>query len=151
MGSIIAYDVLTLLTPDINIHTWITFGSPLGLPVVLSHIAQEQKKMGMKGHPATPENVQHSWINFTDLNDTIALNWNLADDYAPNSQGVHPLDITVNNRYEWQGNPNPHKSFGYLQTTEVARYIHSFLQENRSPLIQGKDMMQNWLRDLFTK
>ncbi|MEJ2629132.1 MAG: hypothetical protein P8078_11300, partial [bacterium] len=151
MGSIIAYDVLTLVTPDIKIHTWITFGSPLGLPVVLSHAAQEQKKMGMKGSPTTPENVLHDWINFSDLDDTVALNWNLTDDYPPNSRGIHPKDITVDNMYEWQGNPNPHKSFGYLQTPDIAKHIHNFLQETRSPLIQGKDIIQNWLRDFFTK
>ncbi len=151
MGSIIAYDVLTLVTPDIKVHTWITFGSPLGLPVVMSHAAQEQKKMGMQSSPATPENVQHSWINFSDLNDTIALNWNLTDDYQPNSQGVHPLDVTLNNRYEWQGNPNPHKSYGYLQTTEMARYIHSFLQETSSPLIRWKNRVKIWLKNISIK
>jgi hypothetical protein len=151
MGSIIAYDVLTLVIPDVNIHTWITFGSPLGLPVVFSHAAQEQKKMGMKGPPATPENVLHNWINFSDLDDAVAMNWNLVDDYHPNSRGVHPLDIIVENRYEWQGNPNPHKSFGYLQTPEIARYIHKFLQETRSPLIGWKDHLQIWVKGLFTK
>lgn len=151
MGSIIAYDVLTLVTPDIKVHSWITFGSPLGLPVVLSHAAQEQKRMGMSGIPATPENILHSWINFSDLNDTIAFNWNLKDDYPPNSRGVHPLDVSVNNMYEWQENPNPHKSYGYLQTAEMARYIHKFLQETRSPLIRWKDHVQIWLKNLIIK
>ncbi len=44
MGSIVAYDVLTQLTPDINIHTFVTIGSPLGIPIVVSRIYAEQKK-----------------------------------------------------------------------------------------------------------
>jgi len=41
MGSIIAFDVLTFLVPDIGINTFVTMGSPLGLPVVISKIAAE--------------------------------------------------------------------------------------------------------------
>lgn len=44
MGSIIGFDVLTFLAADIKINTFITIGSPLGLPVVISKIASEQKK-----------------------------------------------------------------------------------------------------------
>lgn len=151
MGCIIAYDVLTLVTPDVNIHTWITFGSPLGLPVVQSHAAQEQKLTGMNEKLRTPENVLHHWFNFSDLNDNVALNWNLADDYKPNSRGIHPLDITVNNQYEWQKEPNPHKSFGYLQTVEMAKHIHTFLIETQTPLTHWKDQILFKIRNLLIR
>jgi len=151
MGSIIAYDVLTLITPDVNVHTWITFGSPLGLPVVMSHASQEQKKNGMTGDLAAPENVQHHWFNFSDLDDNVALNWNLEDDFLPNSRGVHPVDITVINMYEWQNEPNPHKSFGYLQTVEIAKHIHTFLEDTSPFLIRLKDRIKIWIKDIFSK
>ncbi|MFO7889881.1 MAG: hypothetical protein R6V04_06035 [bacterium] len=150
MGSIIAYDVLTLVTPDIKVHTWITFGSPIGLPVALSHAAQEQKKAGMDGKLSTPENVQNHWFNFSDLDDNVALNWNLVDDFLPNSRGVHPVDITVTNMYEWQNEPNPHKSFGYLQTAEIAEHIHTFLEETSSFLVRLKDRIKIWIKDIFS-
>ena len=35
MGSIIGFDVLTFLATDIKINTFITIGSPLGLPVII--------------------------------------------------------------------------------------------------------------------
>jgi len=43
MGSIIAYDVLTHVLPESQIHTFVTIGSPLGLPIVISKIITEQK------------------------------------------------------------------------------------------------------------
>ncbi len=82
---------------------------------------------------AAPENVQHHWFNFSDLDDNVALNWNLKDDFLPKSRGVRPKDITVTNKFEWQEEPNPHKSFGYLQTVEMAKHIYKFLQVTRSP------------------
>ncbi|MCD6598624.1 MAG: hypothetical protein J7L04_13105, partial [Bacteroidales bacterium] len=45
MGSIVAFDVLKFNTPHININTFITMGSPLGLPVVIAKIAAEQKQL----------------------------------------------------------------------------------------------------------
>ena len=41
MGSIIAYDVLSYKIPEVNINTFITMGSPLGLPVIRAKIAAE--------------------------------------------------------------------------------------------------------------
>ena len=43
MGSIITFDVLSFLIPEVNINTLVTIGSPLGLPIVVSKIAAEQR------------------------------------------------------------------------------------------------------------
>jgi triacylglycerol esterase/lipase EstA (alpha/beta hydrolase family) len=43
MGSIIAWDVLTKMVPQIKIHTLVTIGSPLGNPVVRSRILSDIK------------------------------------------------------------------------------------------------------------
>lgn len=135
MGSIIAYDVLTQYVPDINIDTLITIGSPLGLPVIKSKIASEQKKEYIKKvHLKVPENVVTQWYNLSDLRDKIAFNYQLSDDYEPNSRNVGVTDKIVTNHYVYQGNKNPHKSYGYLQTPEMAEIIDAFLTK-REPSI----------------
>lgn len=130
MGSIIAYDVLMHVVPDIKIHTFVTMGSPLGLPSVLKKILADQSKEFLSVKKAkTPDNITHHWYNLSDLRDRIALNYNLADDFSENKYGVKPEDLTVKNDYVFMGKKNPHKSFGYLRTPEMAEIIHEFLTE----------------------
>jgi len=128
MGSIIAYDVLTQTLPDISIDTFITIGSPLGIPVVISRIAKEQKKRKVK----TPDSVTRNWINLSDLGDKVAMNYNLADDYWNNKRKIKVIDKTVFNNYEANGKRNPHKSYGYLRTPEIAETIHKFLNQEEA-------------------
>ena len=61
-------------------------GSPLGIPIIVSKIAEELKI----SHPKiaklqTPPNIQNNWFNFSDIEDNVALNYNLNDDYEANS------------------------------------------------------------------
>nr|NIR53121.1 hypothetical protein [candidate division KSB1 bacterium]NIR73245.1 hypothetical protein [candidate division KSB1 bacterium]NIS28359.1 hypothetical protein [candidate division KSB1 bacterium]NIT75003.1 hypothetical protein [candidate division KSB1 bacterium]NIU29092.1 hypothetical protein [candidate division KSB1 bacterium] len=139
MGSIIAYDVLTDVASDVNIHTFMTLGSPLGSPAVMKKMLAEQyaeqtNDSESEKKLATPENIKKNWLNLSDLNDNVALNYDLADDFEPNSHGVGPKDVIVNNDYEYEGKKNPHKSYGYLRTPEVAEVIHEFLAEERPSL-----------------
>lgn len=135
MGSIIAYDVLTQLVPDIKIDTFITIGSPLGLPIIMSKIISEQnEEMMSKGKLCTPENVVRNWYNFSDLRDKVAINYNLRDDYEKNQRGIRPIDKIVFNDYEYNGEKNPHKSYGYLRTPEMAEVINEFLNFGRTKL-----------------
>lgn len=137
MGTVVAYDVLTQLVPDVEIHTLITLGSPLGLPTIIKQIFREQHQEAGGNHKVmTPENIKHAWLNFSDLDDRIALNYNLSNDFAPNSRGVAPRDVIVKNDYEYHGKRNPHKSYGYLRTPEVAKVIHDFLSEEEGGLLQ---------------
>jgi len=132
MGSIVAYDVLTQICPDIKIDTLITIGSPLGLPFVVSRIVTEQKKnTGKEATAKTPENIKHEWYNYADLNDSVALDYTLSDDYGKNSNGIGARDIQVQNDYEYLGNKNPHKSYGYLRTPELIETVYSFLNRGR--------------------
>jgi len=127
MGSIIAYDTLIHEAPDVPIDTLMTIGSPLSLPIIVSKIIKELHESGRKvSKPPTPENVKR-WYNLADLRDKVTLNYNLADDYLPNTQGVLPEDEVVYNDYEYKGDSNPHKSFGYLRTPELAMHVHEFL------------------------
>jgi hypothetical protein len=128
MGTLIAFDVMTFLARDIKINTFVTMGSPLGLPVVISRIAAEQKQRGIyKGRVTTPPGVVENWYNFSDILDKVAFNYRLSDYFNENETGVRPVDLLVVNDYETAGVRNPHKSFGYLRTPEFAEILNAFL------------------------
>jgi hypothetical protein len=136
MGTIISYDVLTQTMKDVSINTLITIGSPLGMPLILKKILLEQGKDFKKDQqPITPENIMNGWYNFSDLADPVAINYNLADDYLPNSRGIAPRDVVIYNNYMNNGNRSPHKLYGYLRAPEVARVIYDFCTAGRSAFI----------------
>ncbi len=132
MGSIIAYDVLTQSVPDVNVHTLITIGSPLGLPIIIKKIQTEQGMDNKTCIVPSPENIRHKWYNFADLNDPVAVVYNISDDYKKNSHGVGPEDVIVYNNYEYNGKRNAHKLFGYLRAPEVANVIYDFCVSGKS-------------------
>ena len=139
MGSILAYDVLTQSVPDIEISTLVTIGSPLGIPIVIAKIAGEQSQGGKRiTKLSTPENVRRFWYNMSDLDDRIAFNYNLSDDYYENSHHVSPKDFIVSNNYEYKGEKNPHSSYGYLRTQEMAETIDDFITYDRPKFV-------NWI------
>jgi hypothetical protein len=130
MGSIIAYDVLTFMIPDVDIHTFATIGSPLGFPVVQGKIAAEwQSKRLVPPKLKTPPGVKIHWYNFADLRDKIALIYDLSKNYLPNWRGVVVENFIVNNDYRTTLEANHHKSFGYLRTPEFSKVLHRFIQE----------------------
>jgi hypothetical protein len=128
MGSIIAFDVLSVLVPEAKINTLVTIGSPLGIPIVISKTAAEQKKkLNGKSVLATPSGVMTNWYNIADILDHVAFNYKLADDFKENDRGITPIDLLVTNNYEANGLKNPHKSFGYLRTPEFAKILEDFI------------------------
>ena len=133
MGSIIAYEVLQQLPDNFKINTFMTFGSPLGMPVIMSKISKELKKtLPQRGKLAVPEAIKRKWQNFSDLEDKVALNYDLSDDYASNSKGILLQDFVITNDYINKGERNPHKIYGYLRTPETARAILEFLESGKS-------------------
>lgn len=129
MGTIISYDVLSHTAKDVHVDTFITIGSPLGLPLIMKKIFDERGMDFKKGvKTPTPENITRSWLNFSDLSDPVAMNYDLADDYAPNSRGVRPVDYIVDNDYTYRKKRNHHKLYGYLRASEVAKAIREFLE-----------------------
>ncbi len=148
MGSIVAYDVLTQEVPNVKIHTFVTLGSPLGLPAIMKRFFIDQKKdyRTAKQVPS-PENISCAWFNFADLEDRIAVNYTLADDFAKNSRDIGPQDIIVNNDYEFEGERNHHKAYGYLRAPEVAETIYRFLTEKEiKPFEAFKQTLRNFFR-----
>jgi len=146
MGTIITYDVLVQRNLGVKIDTLVTIGSPLGLPIVKSKILEEIPG-GRKQHAKlyTPENVKRHWFNFSDLDDKVAVNYNLADDYCKNTSNVGPIDKVVFNNYEYENARNPHKSYGYLRTPEMAEVVSEFLSRDRNRLVQWLNTRLNKL------
>ncbi len=137
MGSIVAFDVLNFHSLDIPIHTFITIGSPLGLPVVISKIAAEQRQeLPVESNMPAPPTIFKNWYNFSDIIDKVAMNYKLADDFSENKNGVVPVDFLVVNNYEIVGKRNPHKSYGYLRTPEFSNVLHEFIETERLTLMQ---------------
>ena len=130
MGTVIAFDVLSFLDLQTNIHAFVTMGSPLGAPFVLSRIARLSKSK-LQGHIKlqTPETVLKQWYNFADIKDPIAMDYKLAEEFKANSHGVKVQDQLVINTYRANGKSNHHKSFGYLRTPEFIKVLIDFVNE----------------------
>jgi hypothetical protein len=133
MGSIISYDALCLGTakykkiPEVN--TFLTIGSPLGLPVIIKkHLEEHNLFKNMKQEVRTPEIVKQYWYNLSDLEDPIAINYNLGDDYKANSKGIKTVDYIVHNTYILKGQRDAHSDIGYLRTPEISKIIFQFLK-----------------------
>ncbi len=137
MGTIISYDVLINAREDFFIDTFVTMGSPLGLPIMQSRIAVEQKlKYDSLLSLKTPEKVVRNWFNLSDLEDIIALNYNLADDYGPNSKGIRARDIIVYNNYKVKGTRNPHKIYGYLSVPDAGQIVYDFIIRDKNRIMK---------------
>lgn len=147
MGSIIAYDVIQNLVSDMGIHTFVTLGSPLGFPVIMGKIAADREiSLPRLNKLRTPENVEMKWFNLADLEDRIALIYRLSDNFEANSRGVGVIDMVVHNNYWSNGEHNPHKSFGYLRTPEMAGIIYDFLVDHqRNWFTQVRRKWTKWL------
>lgn len=127
MGSIIAFDVLSFIAAESKIDMFVTMGAPLGLPFVVSKIANHSMKNNGYIRLQTPESVNKKWYNLSDIEDKIALDYKLSDDFVANSKGVKVVDKLVTNTYAMNGIANPHKSFGYSRTKEFITIIKDFI------------------------
>ena len=132
MGTIIAYDVLRDIgqeDPAFEIAHFVTIGSPLGLPHVKAKIIEERDYDGQgRERVRTPSVVSAKWVNYADRKDPVALDTYLSDDYGPNAKEIQVEDDLVMNGYlSPKGEPNHHKSYGYLRTPELSEHIRDFL------------------------
>jgi len=149
MGSILAFDALSFKVTYVPVNTFISVGSPLGMPLVISNIAARQK-LTRYGRAVikTPSSIQKAWYNFSDLEDIISINCRLGDEFIPNDTGVKPIDILVRNDYSLNGRHNPHNIFGYLRTKEFATVLAAFIEEEKPGLLRK---MVDFFRALFKR
>lgn len=116
MGSIIALDLI--LAGTRRIDTLITIGSPLGMEVV-----KEQLELTEEARASISATVG-DWFNLYDRLDVVALDTDLADDFAP----MPVLDVRIRNEFlNKDGDRNYHKSYGYLRSPELGEIVGELL------------------------
>ena len=141
MGTIVAYDVLTKFSDELEIDTWITTGSPLGVPFIYSELKFElQQAEDSLAH--TPDAIIRHWFNFADPNDKLAVNYELDKLFTQNIHEINSEAMLVHNDYESNGIKNPHKIYGYLRAPEISKIIDDFL-------CKGKSKFSIWMRKKF--
>ena len=75
--------VCNLIVPEIAIDTFVTIGSPLGMPIIVSKIAEEMREY----YPdiqkiRTPKNIQNNWFNFSDIETKLLFKSSLPAQYS---------------------------------------------------------------------
>lgn len=141
MGTIVAYDVLTKFSKELKINTWITTGSPLGVPFIYSELKFDSHQPE-ESLAYTPDSITNNWLNFADPNDKLAVNYELDKLFLPNIHDVKPEAMLVCNNYESNSIKNPHKTYGYLRAPEISKVIDDFL-------CIGKSKFSIWMRKKF--
>ncbi len=143
MGTIVAYEVLIDVEDEVKIDSLITIGSPLGVPFIFEKLKNDKSVVpGEKSKLRTPDNILTEWKNLADLDDKIARSADMSKLFKRNSHNIAPVMEVVENDYESEGIENPHKSYGYLRTPEVAQIIDDFL-------IRGRNKFILWLTTKF--
>lgn len=130
MGSVIAYDVLRSLEredPALRVEHFVTAGAPLGLAKVKLKFEAEH------GALRVPNNVS-AWTNLADGDDIVSIMGALDTDYAPSDTGIRLIDRRVTNDFRrLDGEPNHHKSYGYLRAPDLAAIARAFTATSQEP------------------
>lgn len=138
MGSILGFDAACFEVPDVAINTFVTIGSPIGLPLVISKIASRQNiTQDGKVILQAPASIKKHWYNFYDLEDYIALNCMLSTEFSQNKNGVTPIDVRVKNNYMMNNKANSHGAYGYLRAKAFAEVLAAFLEEKEPDILQS--------------
>jgi len=152
MGTIVTYEVLIEVEDEVNIDSLITIGSPLGVPFIFEKLKNDKCIVpGEESKLRTPENILNEWKNLADLDDKIARSADMSKIFKMNSHNIAPVMEVVENDYESEGIENPHKSFGYLRTPELAKIIDDFLCRGKNKLIVWFIKKFNKLKDKLPK
>ncbi|MFF3500209.1 trypsin-like peptidase domain-containing protein [Streptomyces sp. NPDC003247] len=108
LGTVVGMDLLTRLSPAVEVVHLTTAGSPLGMDSVYRRL--------LAGGPTSPENVA-DWLNAWCPTDAVAIGCPLAPDWADG-----PTDLAVVNARD-----RAHSIVEYLAHADVARSIGSRL------------------------
>ncbi|MGB5850479.1 MAG: hypothetical protein WBH40_18460 [Ignavibacteriaceae bacterium] len=152
MGSIVTYEALIKSEKEIEIDSLITIGSPIGVPYIFNKLNNElsvavEDNMKLR----TPENILIGWENLADIDDKVAQSADLRNLFSHNSHNVSPAMILVDNDYQSEGIENPHKSYGYLRTPEIAYIIDDFLYRDKNKFILWLTRKFDKIKYKFTK
>jgi hypothetical protein len=132
MGSVIAFDVLSL-HQDLAVDTFVTIGSPLGIPYLIHKMNEERARLQVGDLPMrVPATIKRAWYNFADSDDRVGTHFTLGERFLPSDDGIRPDDRIVVNDYCSVGVRNPHKSYGYLRCQELSAIIRDRTSAGRS-------------------
>jgi pimeloyl-ACP methyl ester carboxylesterase len=111
LGSIVAWETLCA-NPTLKIHTFLTLGSPLGVPALLSRLCPPVDRLP----GAWPGGVTR-WVNIADDRDVVALQKGLAEVYGSNVE-----DFLIEN------GATMHSVSPYLTSVEAGEAIKTAVQ-----------------------
>ncbi|MBT8077367.1 MAG: hypothetical protein KJO31_02270 [Gammaproteobacteria bacterium] len=125
MGTVIAWETLWQLSrmsaDDVPVDLLVTMGSPLGQRYIqkrlLGHTIENERRY--------PDNIRR-WVNISAVGELTALDYELANDFAPMLRdGVveEIRDLSIYNYYREDGQLNAHAEYGYLVNKATASTI----------------------------
>ena len=121
LGGVVAYDLLTRLSDDVDVRLLVTAGSPLGLPIVQRNLLGNERNR----RPRVPRRVparQAAWVNAYDVRDLVSLVHPIGGGYDS-----APADQIVDRR---TFNPtHPHAIADYLADPDVSGPIGNAMHE----------------------
>jgi hypothetical protein len=121
LGSIVAYDLLTRVSGDVDVRLFVTAGSPLGYPIVQKNLLGKENNR----RPRVPRRVparQAAWVNAYDVRDFVSLVHPIGGGYD-----AAPADQIVDRR---TFNPTyPHSIADYLADPDVSGPIGYAMHE----------------------
>lgn len=118
LGSVVSYEALCA-NPQWKIATFITLGSPLGIPHVIFHrLWPEPASQGLGKWPGSIR----TWVNVADRRDPVAL----VKEFDGLFEGLPVLDVPVDN------GPTEHDVGPYLNAVETGRAVLSALGDSEA-------------------
>lgn len=128
LGTVIAWKVLSTYQRRLEIPTFITLGSPLGMEVLKDEL---KKSMGIKQFNKPP--CVTRWYNFADPLDMVAADKTVSDEYL----GRLIKDKLVFNPDTFKpGVYGSHSFTGYLSTNEVRKEVTYSILMNSNPVTE---------------
>jgi hypothetical protein len=130
LGSVIAWDVLWLLTHRENsqqeVDLLLTLGSPLGMKFVQRRLLGNNHR-GIGRYPA----CLHHWTNVAAVGDITALDATVRDDFSDMLKlklldDINEIHGRIYNFYRDDAGLNPHRAYGYLVNPVVGQIITSW-------------------------
>lgn len=112
LGSVVTYNVLRALGSRASAKRYVTVGSPLGVKAI--------QRLLVPPALAMPDGLVGGWFNAYDERDVVAL--------RPLDDRSFPVTPPIRNRAEVKNHTeNRHGIIGYLDDSEVARWIYEAL------------------------
>ena len=134
MGSVIAWDSLWQMSHNdrdhVSVDLLLTMGSPLGQRFIQKRLfgyAEQGERRYVKGI--------RCWTNLAALGDLTAIDYELANDFAPMLE--HGLvesieDRSLSNYFRLNGDLNVHAEYGYLANSVTAQVVIEWWRSVRS-------------------